>query len=55
MLEIVAVSTCALIPPQNYLLGGTSSERGSELDDDAKAALIDVSPICFWFHIELKN
>uniref|UniRef100_A0A131YD94 Amyloid beta A4 protein-binding family B member 1-interacting protein n=1 Tax=Rhipicephalus appendiculatus TaxID=34631 RepID=A0A131YD94_RHIAP len=30
------------VRPENYLLGGSSSEHGAELDDDAKLALIDV-------------
>uniref|UniRef100_L7M7E1 Putative pico n=1 Tax=Rhipicephalus pulchellus TaxID=72859 RepID=L7M7E1_RHIPC len=29
------------VRPENYLLGGSSSEHGAELDDDAKLALID--------------
>ncbi|CAN8020732.1 unnamed protein product, partial [Ixodes persulcatus] len=31
------------VNPEVYLLGGSSSERGAELDDDSKMALIDVS------------
>ncbi|KAH7963537.1 hypothetical protein HPB52_021304 [Rhipicephalus sanguineus] len=30
------------VRPENYLLGGSSSEHGAQLDDDAKLALIDV-------------
>ncbi|XP_075747832.1 ras-associated and pleckstrin homology domains-containing protein 1-like isoform X2 [Rhipicephalus microplus] len=29
------------VRPENYLLGGSSSEHGAELDDDAKLSLID--------------
>lgn len=29
------------VRPENYLLGGSSSEHGAQLDDDAKLALID--------------
>lgn len=32
---------------QNYLLGGTSSEKHADLDDDAKTNLLDVSDHIF--------